>query len=76
MKTFSFIVIFLIIILFIVIPGIEEYKKHKDQSKAKALLHFLTPLLTFIGMLILGFILFEFIPRIVGPLIENMIRWF
>lgn len=72
MKFFAFIVLALMILCFIIIPGIEEYNKHKDGAKTKALFHALIPLLYFIGMALVGFILFEIIPRIVGEVIENI----
>ena len=60
--------------LLFIIPGIEEYNKHKDGTKTKALMHSLIPLLFFIGMFLTGFILFEIIPRIGGQVIENIFR--
>lgn len=74
MKIFAFIILCLMIISFIIIPGIEEYNKHKDGTKTKALMHSLIPLLFFIGLFLTGFILFEIIPRIGGQVIENIFR--
>ena len=74
MKILAFVILCLMVLLFIVLPGIDEYNKHKDGSKTKALFHALIPLLYFIGMVFAGFILFEIIPRIVGPIIENIFR--
>ena len=57
-----------------VLPGIEEYNKHKDDSKIKATLNAFIPALCYIGMLLIGIILFEFIPRIFGGLLENLFQ--
>lgn len=72
MKLFAFIILFLMLLFFIIIPGIEEYNKHKTEPKIKRFLYALIPSLYFIGMAIIGFILFEIIPRIAGQVIENM----
>jgi hypothetical protein len=72
MKIFALIVACLSVLFYIVIPGIEEYNKHKAEPKIKRFLYALIPLLYFIGMAIGGFILFEIIPRILGPILENI----
>ena len=64
MKIFAFFLLCLTILFFIVIPGIEEYNKHKDGSKIKALLYSFVPLLCYIGLVVCGFILYEIIPNI------------
>ena len=69
MKIFAFVVACLMAIFFIVIPGIQEYNKHKDETKIKALLYALVPLLYFVGMAIAGFVVFEIIPRVLVNLI-------
>jgi hypothetical protein len=74
MKIFAFIVLGLMILCFIIIPGAEEYNKHKDGTKTKALFHALIPLWYFIGTAFAGFVLFEIIPRIGGRVIENIFR--
>ena len=74
MKIFAFVVVCLMAIFFIVIPGIEEYNKHKDGTKIKALLYALVPLVIFVGMVLVGFVLFEVIPRIGGQLLDNIFR--
>ena len=68
MKIFALIVLCLMVLFYIVVPGIEEYKKHKGSKKAIA--HALVPLLVFVGSVLVGFILFEIIPRIV----DNIFR--
>ena len=72
MKVFALFVLCLTILLFIVVPGIEEYNKFKDISRKKALLHAFVPLLYYVGLLTVGFILFEIMPCIVGPVLENI----
>lgn len=57
-----------------VMPGIDEYNKHKDRSKIMAMLHALIPSLYYIGAVLVGFILFEIIPRIGGQIMENIFR--
>ena len=74
MKIFAFIVMCLSVLFFIVLPGIDEYNKHKDGTKIEALIHALMPLLFYIGFALVGFILFEIIPRIGGQVIENILR--
>ena len=72
MKIFAFIMLCLMLLLFIILPGIDEYNKHKDGKKTKALIHALMPGLVYIVLAIVGFILFEVIPRIGGRVIENI----
>ena len=72
MKIFGVIIGILMVLCYIIIPGIEEYNKHKDEPKTKALSHALMPLLYFIGMVLAGFVLFEIIPRILGQAIEHI----
>lgn len=74
MKIFAFIVLCLMILFFMILPGIDEYNKHKNDTKIKALLYALVPSLLYIGMALIGFILFEIIPRIGGQVIENILR--
>ncbi len=74
MKIFALIVLCLNVLLFIVVPGIDEYNKHKDGTKIEALTHALIPLLIYIGLALGGFILFEIMPRIGGQVIENIFR--
>lgn len=57
-----------------VFPGVEEYNKYKSISKTKAILHAFTPSLYYIGCVVVGFILFEIIPRIGGRVLENIFR--
>ena len=73
MKIFAFIVLCLSILLFIVLPGIDNYNKHRDGTKKEALKHALKPLLFYIGSILSGFILFEIMPRILGQVIENIL---
>lgn len=72
MKIFALFVACLSVIFFIVLPGIDEYNKHKDTSKKEATLYALLPLLVYIGLALTGFILFEIIPRIGAQIIEMM----
>ena len=74
MKIFAFIVLCLNVLLFIVLPGIGEYKKHKNGTKKEAIIHSLMPLLLYIGLALAGFVLFEIVPRIGGQVIENILR--
>ena len=62
----------LMLLGFIIIPGIDEYNKHKNEPNIKRFIYALIPSLCFIGMAIVGFILFEIIPRIVTQIIENI----
>lgn len=72
MRIFSFIMLCLCALCFIILPGIHEYNTHKDDTKIKALLHAIIPLLFYIAMALTGFILFEIVPRIVGPILDNI----
>lgn len=74
MKLFAVIVVFLNVLLFIILPGIDEYKKHKDNTKKEALKHSFVPLIIYVGLALIGFVLFEFIPRICGQIIEDIFR--
>jgi hypothetical protein len=57
---------------FMIIPGIDEYKKHKNTNKKEALKHAFIPLLYFIGLVIAGFILHEFLPHFLADIIEEI----
>ena len=72
MKIFALFVILPLMILMVVAPCVDTYKKHKSETSFKRFLYALTPLLFYIVMVIAGFIVFEFIPRIAGPILDNI----
>lgn len=72
MKIFAFIVLFFNVLLFIILPSIDEYKKHKGGTKKELLKRTLMPALFYIGLVLVGFLLFEVIPIVCGQVIENI----
>jgi hypothetical protein len=54
-----------------ILPGIDEYNKHKNGTKIERLIHSLIPTLVYIGLALAGFTLFEIIPRICGQVIDS-----
>lgn len=74
MKIFAFIMLFTMVLFYMIIPGIDEYNKHKDSGNLKAILHALIPTLVYIGLALAGFIMFEIIPRIGEQMLDNIFQ--
>ena len=71
MKVLASVMLCLMVLCCIIIPGIGEYNKHKGEPKKEMIVHTLTPLLCFLG-LILGIILYGVLFIFIYKLFKNL----